>query len=56
MTFDIAQIAASKEARRRRLAALPYAEKLRILEAMRQRDDIIRQTSARLKRVNREVL
>lgn len=38
MTFDMDRITASKEARRRRLAALPYEEKLRLLDAMRQRD------------------
>lgn len=38
MTFDIAKIAASKEARRRRLAALPYKDKLRILDQVRERD------------------
>jgi len=38
MTFDIDKIAASKEARRRRLAALPYLDKLRLLDRMRERD------------------
>ncbi len=38
MTFDIDKIAASKEARRRRLAALPFKDKLRILDQMRERD------------------
>ena len=42
MTFDIAAITASKEARRQRLAALPYGEKLQILEAMRDRDNTLR--------------
>lgn len=42
MTFDIAKIAASKEARRKRLAALPFSEKLRILDQMRERDAILR--------------
>lgn len=41
MTFDLARIAASKEARRRRMAALPFIEKLRILDAMRQRDVLL---------------
>lgn len=36
--FDWEKIAASKEARRRRLAALPYIEKLQILNQMRERD------------------
>jgi hypothetical protein len=51
MTFDIAQIAASKAARRRHLAALPYAEKLRILDAIRQRDAVLLQNRISLKRV-----
>lgn len=38
MTFDVDKIAASKEARRRRLSALPYRDKLRILDRMRERD------------------
>ena len=50
MTFDIEQISASKEARRRRLAALPYSEKLQILDEMRQRDAILLNSSASLKR------
>ncbi|KXK22117.1 MAG: hypothetical protein UZ18_ATM001000190 [Armatimonadetes bacterium OLB18] len=38
MTFDIKRITASKEARRKRIAALSYVEKLRILDRMRERD------------------
>jgi hypothetical protein len=38
MTFDIDRITASKDARRRRLAGLSYSEKLRLLDAMRERD------------------
>ena len=38
MTFDINRISASKEARRRRLAAMPYKEKLRLLDEIRERD------------------
>lgn len=38
MTFDIDKITASKEARRRRLTALPYRDKLRLLDRMRERD------------------
>lgn len=38
MTFDVEKIAASKEARRRRLVALPYVDKLRILDQIRERD------------------
>ena len=55
MTFDIEQISASKEARRRRLAALPYSEKLQILDEMRQRDAVLLQNRVSLKRVKREV-
>jgi hypothetical protein len=46
MTFDIKKITASKEARRRRLAALPYAEKLRVLDRMRERDVTLRKAKA----------
>lgn len=42
MTFDVNRITASKEARRKRIAALPYAEKLRILDRMRERDLVFR--------------
>lgn len=41
MTFDLDRILASKEARRKRVAALPYRDKLRILDQMRERDAII---------------
>lgn len=44
MTFDIRRIAASKAARRKRLAGLPYQEKLRMLDAMRERDALLRNT------------
>jgi hypothetical protein len=47
MTFDIDRITASKEARRRRLAALPYQEKLRLLDAMRRRDVCLRSAMTR---------
>ncbi len=36
MTFDISKIEASKRQIRRALAALPYAEKLRIVEQLRE--------------------
>jgi hypothetical protein len=37
MTFDLQKIEQSKKAHRRRLADLPLAEKLRILDALRER-------------------
>ncbi len=37
MSFDFDEMVKSKEALRRRLAALPIAEKLRLLDAMRER-------------------
>jgi len=37
MKFDIDEMVKSKEAFRQRLAALPIAEKLRLLDAMRER-------------------
>jgi len=42
MKFDINAIVKSKEAFRLRLAALPVAEKLRLLDAMRERAVTIR--------------
>lgn len=41
MTFDMDKIIASKEARRKRIAALPYREKLRMLDQMRERDALL---------------
>ena len=38
MTFDLDKITESKERYRRKLAALPFGEKLRILDRMRERD------------------
>lgn len=37
MTFDLSDILASKRAHRSRLAALPIGEKLRLLDALRER-------------------
>ncbi len=37
MTFAIREILKSKQALRRRLAAMPFAEKLRLLDALRER-------------------
>ena len=45
MTFDWDKVKRSKEAYRRKLAALPFAEKLRIVEAMRERDRSIAASS-----------
>jgi hypothetical protein len=42
MSFDIQKIDASKRALRRDLAARPVAEKLRILDALRERELAIR--------------
>lgn len=42
MTFDIEKIQESKQAMRRRLAALPVAEKLSMLDAMRERAETLR--------------
>jgi hypothetical protein len=52
MTFDIDRIAASKEARRKRIAALPYAEKLRMLDQMHQRDLAIRTSKTPIRQAN----
>ncbi len=37
MSFDIDEMVKSKDALRRRLASLPFAEKLRLLDALRAR-------------------
>jgi len=42
MTFDLAKILESKRAFRQRLAARPIAEKLAMLDAMRERELAIR--------------
>lgn len=42
MTFDLKRIEASNKAYRLKLAALPSAEKLRILDRMRDRDLALR--------------
>jgi hypothetical protein len=42
MSFDLEKIIESKRALRRKLAALPVAEKLRMLDALRERDLTIR--------------
>ncbi len=42
MSFDLQKILKSKRAVRRRLAARPMAEKLRLLDALRERELAIR--------------
>ena len=42
MSFDLQKILESKRARRRNLAARPVAEKLRMLDALRERELAIR--------------
>jgi len=42
MTFDLPQILASKRAHRRHLASRPIGEKLRMLDALRERELAIR--------------
>jgi len=42
MTFDLDAIAASKRAYRRKLAALPIVEKLRMLDRLRERELALR--------------
>ena len=45
MSFDLEKILASKRALRRELAAKPIAEKLRMLDALRERALILRASS-----------
>ena len=50
---DVSDILARKERGRQKLAALSFGEKVRILEAMRERDEIIRRArETRRKKVN----
>ena len=42
MTFDLQQILESKRAHRQRLASRPIGEKLRMLDALRERELAIR--------------
>jgi hypothetical protein len=46
MTFDLQKILAGKRALRRDLAALPIGEKLRLLDALRERGLAIRGRAA----------
>jgi hypothetical protein len=47
MSFDLQKILASKRALRHNLATRPVAEKLRMLDALRERELAIRGRSAR---------
>ena len=49
MTFDLQKILESKRALRRDLAARPVAEKLRMLDALREREVAIRRGVRRRK-------
>lgn len=46
MSFDWDKVQRSKEALRRRLASMPFAEKLRLLDALRERALAIRAAAA----------
>ena len=48
MSTDIQQIVQSKEAERRRLRALPWLEKLEMLDKLRERHFLLRQTRPRV--------
>jgi len=48
MTFDLQKILESKRAYRARLAARPIAEKLRMLDALRERERSIRRQARHL--------
>jgi hypothetical protein len=48
MTFDLQKILESKRALRRHLAARPIAEKLRVLDALREPELAIRNRAVRL--------
>lgn len=52
MTFDMREILKSKQAMRRRLAALPLVEKLRLLDRLRERSLAI--AASRTRRQARE--
>ncbi len=49
MTFDLPTILAGKQARRAQLAALPIVEKLRMLDAMRERAVTLREAATAAK-------
>ena len=46
MSFDLQRVLKSKRAFRQRLAALPVAEKLRLLDGLRELTLVIRRSSA----------
>ncbi|MBV9658520.1 MAG: hypothetical protein JO295_10460 [Verrucomicrobia bacterium] len=48
--FDLARVLESKRAHRRKLAALPLAEKLRLLDALQERALAIRRAADSAKR------
>lgn len=52
MTFDMERIVMSKRAFRRRLAALPVGEKLRMLDRLRERSLEIAAVRRRLRATN----
>lgn len=54
MSFDIEEMVKSKDALRRRLAALPFAEKLRLLDALRERALAIRGATSRSSSVHED--
>lgn len=47
MTFSLEKMLESKRALRRDLASRPIAEKLRMLDAMRDREEVIRKSAVR---------
>jgi len=54
MSFHIEEMVKSKDALRRRLASLPFAEKLRLLDALRERAIVIRNAGSRVANIVRE--
>ena len=51
MIFDLQRVLESKRAYRRKLAALPIAEKLRMLDDLRERDITLRKAAGESKRM-----
>ena len=54
MTFDMEQIVKSKQEYRKRLAAQPIEEKLRLLEELRRRTLAVRASRGKLRHVGLE--
>ena len=54
MSFDVEEMLRSKKALRQRLAALPIAEKLRLLDELRERSMAIRSAGSDKSNVIRE--